>query len=129
MIGIPISALSRQVFRKNRGLLKKFQKPLAKQLLLCYTILANRGIAQLVEQWSPKPRVLSSSLSAPAMKKQTFVCRTKVCFFNDIRSLRSRVIYLSVCILYTITVEMKESEVDKMTNMTPIKSNAILFAD
>ena len=29
----------------------------------------NRGIAQLVEQWSPKPRVLGSSPSAPAKKK------------------------------------------------------------
>ena len=28
-----------------------------------------RGIAQLVEQWSPKPRVQSSSLCAPARWK------------------------------------------------------------
>lgn len=34
----------------------------------CGIILhVQRGIAQLVEQWSPKPRVLSSNLSAPAI--------------------------------------------------------------
>ena len=37
-----------------------------------------------------------STPPASTMKKHTFVYRTKVCFFNDIRSLRSRVIYLSV---------------------------------
>ena len=34
----------------------------------------HRGIAQLVEQRSPKPRVLSSSLSAPETKKHPIGC-------------------------------------------------------
>ena len=32
----------------------------------------HRGIAQLVEQWSPKPRAVSSILTAPAKKKRQF---------------------------------------------------------
>ena len=32
----------------------------------------HRGIAQLVEQWSPKPRAVSSNLTAPAKKKRQF---------------------------------------------------------
>lgn len=39
---------------------------------MCYNMTRHRGIAQLVEQWSPKPRVLSSSLSAPASLKTPF---------------------------------------------------------
>ncbi len=31
-----------------------------------YRNLTNRGVAQLVEQRSPKPRVVSSSLATPA---------------------------------------------------------------
>ena len=37
--------------------------------LMVHHIFLSRGIAQLVEQRSPKPRVESSSLSAPAIKK------------------------------------------------------------
>ena len=33
----------------------------------------DRGIAQLVEHRSPKPRVVSSNLTAPAIKKPLFV--------------------------------------------------------
>ena len=37
--------------------------------IVCYNILVFRGIAQLVEQRSPKPRAVSSSLTTPAKKK------------------------------------------------------------
>ena len=33
------------------------------------SVKRHRGIAQLVEYWSPKPRVVGSSPSAPAKKK------------------------------------------------------------
>lgn len=33
-----------------------------------------RGIAQLVEQWSPKPRAEGSSPSAPAKEKKSRFC-------------------------------------------------------
>ena len=50
------------------------KKRLDKQKLLCYTTIAmllegnqkHRGIAQLVEQRSPKPRVVGSRPSSPA---------------------------------------------------------------
>ncbi len=35
--------------------------------MLLFLLLAHRGIAQMVEQWSPKPRVEGSSPSAPAI--------------------------------------------------------------
>ena len=39
---------------------------------MCYNIRVHRGIAQLVEYWSPKPWVVGSSPSAPAkIKKDT----------------------------------------------------------
>ena len=44
-----------------------FQKPLDKAIRKWYNIKRCRGIAQLVEQRSPKPRVQSSSLCAPAI--------------------------------------------------------------
>ena len=37
--------------------------------IILYNILVHRGIAQLVEYWSPKPWVVGSSPSAPAKKK------------------------------------------------------------
>ena len=43
-----------------------FQKGLAKCKTMCYNSRVHRGIAQLVEYWSPKPRVVGSSPSAPA---------------------------------------------------------------
>ena len=36
---------------------------------MCYNLSADRGVAQLVEHWSPKPGVASSSLAAPAKKE------------------------------------------------------------
>lgn len=45
-------------------------------ILECITIFAiakiNTGVAQLVEHWSPKPGVGSSSLSSRASKKEQF---------------------------------------------------------
>ena len=35
-------------------------------------VIAHRGIAQLVEYWSPKPWVVGSSPSAPAKKSASF---------------------------------------------------------
>ena len=47
---------------------KKFEKTLDKNTGMCYNNkVAERGIAQLVEQRSPKPRVTSSILVAPAI--------------------------------------------------------------
>lgn len=59
-----------------------FEKPLKKPTV--YGIIAplHRGIAQLVEYWSPKPRVVGSNPSAPAIKKRTFVYQVKVRFFR-----------------------------------------------
>ena len=50
-----------------------FQKPLDKPIKLQYNVMVHRGVAQLVEYWSPKPWVVGSSPSAPANKKGTFV--------------------------------------------------------
>ena len=36
-------------------------------MLICYNLETDRGVAQLVEHWSPKPGVASSSLAAPAI--------------------------------------------------------------
>ena len=48
-----------------------FDKSIANDNVLCYNLLGQlRGIAQLVEQRSPKPRVESSILSAPAKKQR-----------------------------------------------------------
>ena len=38
-----------------------------------------RGIAQLVEQWSPKPRAVSSNLTAPANGPVVQLVRTLAC--------------------------------------------------
>ena len=46
-------------------------------------------IAQLVEQWSPKPRVLGSSPSAPAIKKPYHI-RGKVFLFHNVFWARTR---------------------------------------
>ena len=42
-----------------------------------------RGIAQLVEYWSPKPWVVGSSPSAPAKKKAK--SKFDLAFFSEIR--------------------------------------------
>ena len=47
-----------------------------------------RGIAQLVEQRSPKPRAEGSSPSAPAIKETSFVCYGKRGFLLNIRAKR-----------------------------------------
>ena len=44
-----------------------------------YNAMVHRGIAQLVEYWSPKPRVVGSSPSAPA--KKTRECNRTPLFF------------------------------------------------
>ena len=43
--------------------------------MICYNIRVHRGIAQLVEYWSPKPWVVGSSPSAPAKKSSFFGTR------------------------------------------------------
>ena len=47
-----------------------------------------RGIAQLVEQRSPKPRAVGSNPTAPANKKVSFVYQTEETFLM-MRSLRN----------------------------------------
>ncbi len=53
---------------------------------MCYNTLVFRGIAQLVEQWSPKPRAEGSSPSAPAIhihggyKKRTVISTVLFCY-------------------------------------------------
>ena len=56
-----------------------FKKGVAFSEKACYNNQRYRGIAQLVEQRSPKPRVQSSSLCAPAKKSKSkgldfFIC-------------------------------------------------------
>ncbi len=57
--------------KKNKEKRKKFKKVLQKTNS-CVIILfvEYRGIAQLVEYWSPKPWVVGSSPSAPAKNKE-----------------------------------------------------------
>ena len=50
-----------------------FQNILTKRAFSSIILMLHRGIAQLVEYWSPKPWVVGSSPSAPANKKRTFV--------------------------------------------------------
>ena len=59
-----------------------FEKPLKKPTVYGIITPLHRGIAQLVEYWSPKPRVVGSNPSAPAIKKRTFVYQMKVRFFR-----------------------------------------------
>ncbi len=42
-----------------------------KLYVIIHYVTRNRGIVQLVERWSPKPNVVSSSLAAPASIKET----------------------------------------------------------
>ena len=44
--------------------------------------MVHRGIAQLVEYWSPKPWVVGSSPSAPAKKEVTFVYQKLLLFLS-----------------------------------------------
>ncbi len=58
----------------------KNKKTVDKLRLLCYHYLrTHRGIAQLVEQRSPKPRVVSSILTAPACGPVVQLVRTLAC--------------------------------------------------
>ena len=43
-----------------------------------YAVGRHRGLAQLVEHRSPKPRVVGSSPSAPANTDSAIVCRKKI---------------------------------------------------
>ena len=47
--------------------------------------LIHRGIAQLVEQWSPKPRAVGSSPTAP-VKAKTVPIRCGFCFVRSSRT-------------------------------------------
>ena len=53
------------------------------------TIESYMGIAQLVEQWSPKPRAEGSSPSAPAKKIQTCISYTGLFCYSIIPKLNS----------------------------------------
>jgi hypothetical protein len=56
----------------SRGSRGRFAKPLGRATGAWVRIPSSpphRGIAQLVEQWSPKPRAVGSSPTAPANKK------------------------------------------------------------
>ncbi len=54
----------------SQGIFKKVKISLYKPKRLCYTVkVMFRGIAQLVEQRSPKPRAVSSSLTTPVKQK------------------------------------------------------------
>ncbi len=55
--------------------------------MVSYSCCKYRGIAQLVEYWSPKPWVVGSSPSAPAMKKAK---SNDLAFFNQIRRWRKK---------------------------------------
>ena len=58
-----------------------FQNILTKRAFSSIILMLHRGIAQLVEYWSPKPWVVGSSPSAPANKKRTFVYRQRCVFW------------------------------------------------
>ncbi len=57
--------------RKEKHLKKRiiFEKHLTNGLIFGIIPLVHRGIAQLVEYWSPKPWVVGSSPSAPAKER------------------------------------------------------------
>ena len=67
------SFTSLAALHKNFDFFEKSSCFFRKNMIHCYrfpeTEILHRGVAQLVEQRSPKPRVESSSLSAPAIKK------------------------------------------------------------
>ena len=62
---------------------------------MCYNIRVHRGIAQLVEYWSPKPWVVGSSPSAPAKKKAK--SKFDLAFFNDV--FRKRNVMSTLCVM------------------------------
>ena len=68
--------MEKYIFKTNQTFLKN---NLDKPNIFLYNIRVHRGIAQLVEYWSPKPRVVGSSPSAPAKKSKSkdldfFIC-------------------------------------------------------
>ena len=60
----------------------QFIKDLADRVLACYTPKSFGGIAQLVEHWSPKPRVMGSSPIAPAKKGPRVINYTRSFLFE-----------------------------------------------
>ena len=90
MNGAAPGKLPEAVFHATLARAKDFKLSLTKNNIFPKIILTNaekmsiisfvyRGIAQLVEYWSPKPWVVGSSPSAPAMKKR-FCLPTKALF-------------------------------------------------
>ncbi len=65
------------------GVGRKIHRRAYRQSALQAVLRFYRGIAQLVEQRSPKPRVQSSSLCAPAKKKAK--SKFDLAFFSEIR--------------------------------------------
>ena len=67
------SFASLAALHKNFDFFEKSSCFFRKNMIHCYrfpeTGILHRGVAQLVEQRSPKPRVQSSSLCSPAKKK------------------------------------------------------------
>ena len=57
---------------RNKRNSRFFKKDLDKSDKIVYNTIVFRGIAQLVEYWSPKPWVVGSSPSAPAKKFDKF---------------------------------------------------------
>ena len=68
--------------------------PVASAIIIKHSANVYRGIAQLVEQRSPKPRAVSSKLTTPAMTHRFFgTCA--FCFLNPLRRSRARFPLLS----------------------------------
>ena len=55
--------------------MKNLKNTLTKLFYFGIITFVHRGIAQLVEYWSPKPWVVGSSPSAPAKNRQVSACR------------------------------------------------------
>ena len=77
------------------GASKLFFMLYASQRIAYFLSLIFRGIAQLVEQRSPKPRAEGSSPSAPATYGITFVYQAKVILFLCTNRIATRFLGLS----------------------------------
>ena len=87
LIKINFLSLNEEFTSKLKRRKRNVCKELKKILDFCFFIFYkrksfDRGIAQLVEHRSPKPRVVSSNLTAPAKENQGFARNCKP-FYSD----------------------------------------------
>ena len=116
--------------------------------IVCYNILVFRGIAQLVEQRSPKPRAVSSSLTTPAKKKDihwmsffSYICLWQVILLrsyiwltlSDIvlsHSIKAKIISLKLEVSISLLIYQKyhsiEDRISLFLHQFPIRSYPFL---